>query len=112
MSGAHSAPLVAFEAAFEVEHGESLYRITTDWSIGDPVLQAEVNGNAIAMQLENVVSPRPMTHDLLKSVVEGLQAANHGQQVDSACVQNLTNLAITEAVTDLVRAAGAADGSD
>ena len=26
------------------------------------------------MQLEDVVSPRPMTHDLLKNVIEGLKA--------------------------------------
>ena len=30
--------------------------------------------NAIAMELENVCSPRPMTHDLLKSVMGNLQA--------------------------------------
>ena len=47
-------PVNVLEVAhgFEVEHDQSVYRITTDWSIGDPVLQAEVNGNAIAMQLD------------------------------------------------------------
>ncbi len=30
--------------------------------------------NAIAMELENVCSPRPMTHDLLKSVMGNLEA--------------------------------------
>jgi bifunctional DNase/RNase len=30
--------------------------------------------NAIAMQLEKVVSPRPMTHDLLRSAIETLRA--------------------------------------
>jgi len=29
--------------------------------------------NAILLQLENVVTPRPMTHDLLKSVISDLQ---------------------------------------
>jgi bifunctional DNase/RNase len=44
---------------------------------GDSVLPIWVGifeANAIAMQLESVVSPRPMTHDLLKNVIEGLQA--------------------------------------
>ncbi len=46
-------------------------------SDGDAVLPIWVGifeANAIAMQLENIVSPRPMTHDLLKNVIEGLQA--------------------------------------
>jgi bifunctional DNase/RNase len=44
---------------------------------GDAVLPIWVGifeANAIAMQLESVVSPRPMTHDLLKNVVEHLEA--------------------------------------
>ena len=44
---------------------------------GDAVLPIWVGifeANAIAMQLENVASPRPMTHDLLKNVIEGLSA--------------------------------------
>jgi len=44
---------------------------------GDAVLPIWVGifeANAIAMQLEKVISPRPMTHDLLKNVIEGLKA--------------------------------------
>jgi bifunctional DNase/RNase len=44
---------------------------------GDLVLPIWVGifeANAIAMQLEHVVSPRPMTHDLLRNVIEHLQA--------------------------------------
>lgn len=40
-----------------------------------PIWVGIFEANAIAMQLEEVVSPRPMTHDLLKNVIEGLQAA-------------------------------------
>ena len=46
-------------------------------SSGDTVLPIWVGvfeANAIAMQLEKIVSPRPMTHDLLRNVIEGLQA--------------------------------------
>lgn len=45
---------------------------------GDTVLPIWVGifeANAIAMRLENVQSPRPMTHDLLKNVIEGLKVA-------------------------------------
>ncbi len=44
---------------------------------GDAVLPIWVGifeANAIAMQLEKIVSPRPMTHDLLRNVIEGLKA--------------------------------------
>ena len=42
---------------------------------GDRVLPIWVGGaeaNAIAMQIENVSVPRPMTHDLLKTVIQDL----------------------------------------
>ena len=39
-----------------------------------PIWVGIFEANAIAMQLENVVSPRPMTHDLLRNVIEGLKA--------------------------------------
>ena len=39
-----------------------------------PIWVGIFEANAIAMQLEEVVSPRPMTHDLLKNVIEGLAA--------------------------------------
>lgn len=44
---------------------------------GDAVLPIWVGifeANAIATQLEEIVSPRPMTHDLLKNVIEELRA--------------------------------------
>ena len=40
---------------------------------GDAVLPIWVGifeANAIAMQIENISSPRPMTHDLLRNVIE------------------------------------------
>jgi bifunctional DNase/RNase len=44
---------------------------------GDSVLPIWVGifeANAIATELENVTTPRPMTHDLLKNVILGLHA--------------------------------------
>ena len=37
-----------------------------------PIWVGIFEANAIAMQLEKITSPRPMTHDLLKNVIEGL----------------------------------------
>ncbi len=39
-----------------------------------PIWVGPVEANAIAMQVENVESPRPMTHDLLRSVLTDLGA--------------------------------------
>jgi len=40
-----------------------------------PIWVGIFEANAIAMQLENIDSPRSMTHDLLKNVITGLAAS-------------------------------------
>jgi len=39
-----------------------------------PIWVGVFEANAIALQIENVETPRPMTHDLLKRVIDGLGA--------------------------------------
>jgi hypothetical protein len=39
-----------------------------------PIWVGVFEANAIALQIENVQTPRPMTHDLLKSVIADLEA--------------------------------------
>jgi bifunctional DNase/RNase len=39
-----------------------------------PIWVGLFEANAIAMQLERIVSPRPMTHDLLCNIIEALRA--------------------------------------
>lgn len=39
-----------------------------------PIWVGIFEANAIALQIEKIVTPRPMTHDLLKSMICGLQA--------------------------------------
>jgi bifunctional DNase/RNase len=39
-----------------------------------PIWVGFFEANAIALQMENVATPRPMTHDLLKNVITGLNA--------------------------------------
>lgn len=40
-----------------------------------PIWVGVFEANAIALQIENVQTPRPMTHDLLKNVINDLSAA-------------------------------------
>ncbi len=40
-----------------------------------PIWVGIFEANAIAMQLEKITSPRPMTHDLLRNVIQGLDVA-------------------------------------
>jgi bifunctional DNase/RNase len=39
-----------------------------------PIWVGVFEANAIALQIENVATPRPMTHDLLRNVIEDLKA--------------------------------------
>lgn len=40
-----------------------------------PIWVGPVEANAIALQIENVAPPRPMTHDLFRRLVDALRAA-------------------------------------
>ena len=39
-----------------------------------PIWVGNYEANAIALQIENVPTPRPMTHDLLRNVIHDLKA--------------------------------------
>ncbi len=39
-----------------------------------PIWVGIFEANAIALQIEKIVTPRPMTHDLLKSMISGMSA--------------------------------------
>ncbi len=40
-----------------------------------PIWVGIFEANAIALQIENIATPRPMTHDLLRNVIEDLKAS-------------------------------------
>jgi len=40
-----------------------------------PIWVGIFEANAIALQIENITTPRPMTHDLLKNVISDLKAS-------------------------------------
>src|SRR3954469_6262828 len=40
-----------------------------------PIWVGVSEANAIALQIENISTPRPMTHDLLRNVIEDLNAS-------------------------------------
>ncbi len=40
-----------------------------------PIWVGMFEANAIALQIENIATPRPMTHDLLRNIIDDLKAA-------------------------------------
>ena len=40
-----------------------------------PIWVGVFEANAIALQIENIATPRPMTHDLLRNVIRDLNAS-------------------------------------
>ena len=57
-----------------------------------PIWVGVHEANAIALEIERVVTPRPMTHDLLKNVLHGLQA--HVQKVVVTGIKDETFYAV------------------
>jgi len=49
-----------------------------------PIWVGVFEANAIALQIENVTTPRPMTHDLLRNVIQDLRA-----EIDKIVVSDL-----------------------
>ena len=57
-----------------------------------PIWVGVYEANAIALEIEKVVTPRPMTHDLLKNVLVGLDACVH--KVVVTCIKEDTFYAL------------------
>ncbi len=57
-----------------------------------PIWVGVSEANAIALEIEKVVTPRPMTHDLLKNVLIGLDS--HVQKVVVTAIQDDTFYAV------------------
>ena len=57
-------PVVLEEVAhgFEISHEDTVYRLTTDWSIGQAVIEAEINGHPITMQLDRAEGGYQLHH--------------------------------------------------
>ena len=53
-----------------------------------PIWVGVFEANAIALQIENVQTPRPMTHDLLKNVIDDLQRARSSGSWSASCKEN------------------------
>jgi propionyl-CoA carboxylase alpha chain len=48
----YSVNITAVEHSFEVSHEDAIYRVKTDWRIGDPLVTAEVNGKLVTVQVD------------------------------------------------------------
>ncbi len=57
-----------------------------------PIWVGIFEANAIALQIENIATPRPMTHDLLRNVIQDLKA--HVQKVVVCDLQDNTFYAL------------------
>ena len=57
-----------------------------------PIWVGVYEANAIALEIEKVVTPRPMTHDLLKNMLVGLDA--HVHKVVVTCIKDDTFYAV------------------
>ena len=57
-----------------------------------PIWVGVSEANAIALEIEKVVTPRPMTHDLLKNVLIGLES--HVQKIVVAAIKEDTFYAV------------------
>ena len=57
-----------------------------------PIWVGVYEANAIALEIEKVVTPRPMTHDLLKNVLVGLQT--HVQKIVVTNIKDETFYAV------------------
>ncbi|MGE0621056.1 MAG: acetyl-CoA carboxylase biotin carboxylase subunit [Pseudomonadales bacterium] len=52
-NGEHYAVNVQTVAhGFEVRHADAVYRVTTDWTLGNPVVETEINGDAVIVQID------------------------------------------------------------
>ncbi len=59
-----------------------------------PIWVGVFEAGAIAMELEGIVAPRPLTYDLIKSIIEGLQG-----KVTQVCVHGLEDHAFFAKIT-------------
>jgi len=62
-NGAHyPVVVVAVAHGYEVEHEDAVYRITTDWTPGNRIVEAEVNGARVSVQLDPAGAAYKMFH--------------------------------------------------
>ena len=71
----------SIEDGFEVKHDESTYRVLTDWQIGSPLFRADINGQPVCFQIDDVGA--------------GYRLSHRGSQVDA--------LVITQKAAELTR---------
>jgi bifunctional DNase/RNase len=66
-----------------------------------PIWVGIFEANAIALQLENITTPRPMTHDLLRNMIEELNAS-----VTRIVINDLKDATFFAQIRLLIRGAG------
>jgi propionyl-CoA carboxylase alpha chain len=89
----HPVRAVGVEGGFEIAYQGSVYRIISDWWMGEPVVRAQVNGQPVAFQMDRVGLRYRLSH--------------HGSQIDALVVTpqtaELHQLMLEKAAPDLSR---------
>jgi len=78
----HVIRVVPVDGGYEVALGDSLYRIISDWSMGTPLIEAEVNGQPVCFQFDRVdihyrLSHRGSQIDALVVIPRAAELAQH-----------------------------------
>ena len=78
----HLVRVVAIDGGYEVSLGRSVYRIISDWRMGLPLLQAEINSKPVCFQFDRVglhyrLSHRGSQIDALVVIPRAAELAEH-----------------------------------
>ena len=52
----------SIEGGFEINHGKSTYSVMTEWEIGNPLFRAEINGQQVCFQIDDVGARYRLSH--------------------------------------------------
>ena len=58
----HPVSVIPVDGGFEVDYDKNVYRIITDWRLGQPLIHADVNGTRVCFQLDRVGLRYQLSH--------------------------------------------------
>jgi len=78
----HTIQVISVEGGYEVTLGSNIYRIMSDWQIGDPLIKAEINSRFYCFQFDRVglryrLSQRGTQIDALVVIPRAAELAVH-----------------------------------
>ncbi|MDJ0927098.1 MAG: acetyl/propionyl/methylcrotonyl-CoA carboxylase subunit alpha [Gammaproteobacteria bacterium] len=58
----HPVSVIPVDGGFEVDYESNVYRIITDWHLGQPLIRADVNGTKVCFQLDRIGLRYQLSH--------------------------------------------------